>query len=97
MFDPVVTNTIRVPASSPHPEHLRPGGSHGRNGEVVEPMTYLRKGRRLYELVAEDIRVNAGLGGTFIREAAVRDVVTEDVTVVWGEQLVAYEPVSVAG
>ena len=59
-------------------------------------MTYLRKDRRLYELLAEDIRVNAGLGGTFIREAALRDVVTEDVTFVWGQQLAAYEPVSVA-
>jgi hypothetical protein len=97
MFEPVVPKSIRVPASSRLPEDLRFGGGHGRNDEVAQPMTYLRKGRRLYELVAEDIRVNAGLGGTFIREAAVRDVVTEDVTVVWGEQLVAYEPVSVAG
>jgi hypothetical protein len=97
MFDPALTNTIRVSASSPRPEDLRPGGDRGRNGDLAEPMTYLRKGRRLYELVAEDIRVNAGLGGTFIREAALRDVVTEDVTVVWGERLVAYEPVSVAG
>ena len=59
-------------------------------------MTYLRKDRRLYELLGEDIRVNAGLGDSLIREAAVRDVVTEDVRFVWGAQLVAYEPVRVA-
>jgi hypothetical protein len=59
-------------------------------------MTYLRKDRRLYELLAEDIRFNAGLGATFIREVALRDVVTEDVTLVWGQQLAAYEPMIVA-
>lgn len=56
-------------------------------------MGYLTDGKRLLELVAEDLRRNYGLDGTFIREAAVRDVVTEDVEFVFGERLSRLRPV----
>lgn len=56
-------------------------------------MVFLTDGRRLLELVAEDVRRNYGLGGSFIREAAIRDVVTEDVEFVFGERLARLRPV----
>ena len=56
-------------------------------------MSYLTDGERLLELLAEDVRRNYGLGASFIREAAVRDSVTEDVEFVFGERLARLRPV----
>ena len=56
-------------------------------------MRYLDDGARLYEVVAQDIRRNYGLGGSLIREAAVRDVVTGVTRLLSGARLAALREV----
>lgn len=56
-------------------------------------MVFLTDGHRLFELLAEDVRRNYGLGGSFIREVAIRDAATEDVEFVFGERLARLRPV----
>lgn len=54
---------------------------------------YLTDGIRLLEIVAEDYRLNAGLGGSVIREVAVRDSVTGEMFFMWGAILAKFRKV----
>lgn len=56
-------------------------------------MTYLKRDGRMYELVAQDLRRNYGLGGSFCREAALRDVVSEETVFATGDTLTHFEPI----
>lgn len=57
-------------------------------------IAYFTRDRQLFELIAEDWRLNAGLGPTIIREAAFRDVATEEIRFVTGESIAGYQPVA---
>lgn len=48
---------------------------------------YLTDGVHLFEIIAEDLVRNYGLGSSFIREAAIRDSVTGETRFLWGPQL----------
>ena len=56
-------------------------------------MVYFSRFGKLFELVADDIVVNYGLGTTVLREVALRNVVTENVRLVTGTELALYDRV----
>lgn len=56
-------------------------------------MRYYSDGHALLEVLAEDFHRNYGLGGTFLREVAVRDCRTGDARLVHGCSLAALTPV----
>lgn len=56
--------------------------------------SYLTRDGRLFELIADDLVPNYGLGASLLREAALRDVVSENVRFATGPTLALYRPVA---
>jgi hypothetical protein len=54
---------------------------------------YLTDGARLYEVVAEEIVHNHGLGPSLIRYVAVEDCSTGERQLLIGERIVRYQPI----